>query len=315
VPFIKTWAALCLGEWHERLVKILFPFGYISFLGITFAFLKIMTNRAWAALGIAILITSNMFLIHATISYQDFFMMYYTCSAIMFLLLWLKSGCRGFLLTASFFTGAGSFVKLEGSAYVLIIFVLFLVLDLTLKGATRREKWLNAVFFTLPSFALMLSYHAYKFFILALDLEGTETAKTAVTFELSHLERVPKIIYAFLENMFLLGSWGVAYMLLALSLVIYAFKKKSTEQNLLLLALGLFFTLYFFVALCTASYEWLAGKVRMAGLARILLHFYPLVPLFVILTSYDPFLIPLSKKKPVSFTPVDKKPNKKKHRR
>jgi len=117
-PLAETWVAINLEYWDEQFIKIIFPFAFLSYLIINYTFLKLYTNRIWALLGCAILLSSNLFIHHATISYRDFLLMYYNCTTIILLLLWQRTALNAFLILSAIFAGLTTFVKLEGTAFL-----------------------------------------------------------------------------------------------------------------------------------------------------------------------------------------------------
>ena len=77
VPFSMTWVSFCLGVWDDQMVKIIFPLIFLCFVVIYFEFLKLLTNVRWALLGTVLLASSNLLTYHASIVYQDIFVMFY----------------------------------------------------------------------------------------------------------------------------------------------------------------------------------------------------------------------------------------------
>ncbi len=285
VPFLETWVAINLGHWDDQLIKIIFPYAFISFLGIFYSFLKIYTNRLWALIGSSILLSSNLFVYHATISYRDFFLMYYNCSTIILLLLWDKTKSPSILLLSSLFAGFATFTKLEGTAFLPILLLFFLLIILR-QNYPIKKKIKQIIIFTIPATSICLSYHIYK-----ITHNVIKSDKTVFDFTLSKLLLFPHIIIVFLRNMFLSSNWSIVWIVFFISLLrlkenIY---NKKTALSIIFVIL-LFFTEYALVALFTANYVWIAGDLNMMGLSRLLLHFYPLSVLTIILLAGSPYI-------------------------
>ncbi len=285
VPFLETWVAINLGHWDDQLIKIIFPCAFISFLGIFYSFLRVYINKFWALIGSAILLSSNFFIYHATISYRDFFLMYYNCSTIMLLLLWNKTKIQPLLFLSSLFAGFATFTKLEGTAFLPILFLLFLIITLK-QNYPIKNKIKQIVIFTIPATSICLNYHIYK-----ITHNVVKSDKTVLEFNLSKLLLSPHIIAVFLRNMFLSSNWSIVWIIFFISLLRLKeniYNKKTTL--FIILATLLFFAEYILVALFTTNYVWIAGDLNMMGLSRLLLHFYPLSVLTIIFLTGSPYI-------------------------
>lgn len=286
-PFAQTWIALNLGEWSDLWIKIIFPAAFLSYLVIHYQFLAFNTSRTWALLGCAILLSSNLFTYHATIAYRDFFLMYYNCGAIILLLFWNRTQQSAFMILASFFAGLAAFTKLEGTAFLAIYLILFLIINLSKKSFNLKQKLTDTVKFLVPGFGIGLGFQAYKIFNNVLKEGSGIVDKTGFDFSLEKLRLIPEIIQAFSNDLFFSGNWSMVWLLALLSLRHLPHKKKNREAGLILVALFLFFSLYTTVALLTVNYTWIAGELKSTTLSRLILHFYPLSVLLIILLNHE----------------------------
>ncbi len=282
VPLLQTWVTLNLEQWSDQLIKIIFPCAFLSYLCIQYYFLRFFTNKVWAILGCTILLSSNFFIYHATISYRDFFLMYYNCSTIMFLLLWSAHKEKSFyLLMASFFAGFASITKLEGTAFMMIYFFLFLLINFYFKGSYVKNRWINMIRFIVPVITIWIPFHIFK-----LVTGVVNSDKTQLEFSVEKILLIPQIILGFANNLFLSGNWNIVWWVMLISLIHWGRKRKNIEVKLISLSIILFFALYAAVALMTANYTWIAGENRITGLSRLILHFYPLSVLLIVLLNY-----------------------------
>jgi len=282
-PFSLTWLALNLGFWDDQLVKIIFPFIFLSYLTIHYSFLKSLTSDKWALGGIALLLSSNFFTYHATIAYRDFYMLYYNCTTIILLILWGKLKNDNLLLLAALFSGFTTFTKLEGTGYLFIHTFLTCFILWNDSNNTLRKKWKKFLKFIIPSYSICLLYHFYKSTIALEKLSG----RTKFVFTLEHLNRIPIILKEFSGNLFFTGNWNLIWLILIFSLLSHTKKIKTrTETRLLLLTLLMFFSLYFSIALFTSSFISIAGAESPTVLSRVFLHFFPLAPLLIITLNY-----------------------------
>jgi len=281
VPFIESWIAFNLGFWDNILIKIIFPCAFLSYLTIHYKFLADFTNKTWALLGCVILLSSNFFIYHATISYRDFFMMYFNCITIMLLIYWSQRKENSFLILAALFAGFATFTKLEGTGYLLIHTLLVIVILWNNKEMTLSNKFKKFLLFVIPSYLLCLPFHIYKFATGIAGMAGRMNLE--VTQE--NIARLPTLINDFASNLFWSGNWNIIWFLLLISLLCN-YKKLWHSPNIKLLTFPLlmFFVVYLFILTLTPT------KISNPGLlSRIILHFFPLSVLIIILLNYSNF--------------------------
>lgn len=284
-PLAETWIAINIGRWSDQYIKIIFPFTFLSFVIVQYKFLKNYVTTTWALLGCVLFVSSNLAFYHATISYRDLFLMYYNCITIMLLILWSTNKKTSFLLTASFFAGFASFTKLEGSAFILIYLILF-VLICCLNRYSFKETLKNSMTLSIPALTICLSFHIYKFFTNNLIDGIADCNKTGLVLNFEQLLKFPKVIYAFYLNMFLSGNWNIVWLIACISLLLWDYKKRNREAVLVLVSIFLFLGLYSVMALFTSNYNWIAGPKRITTLSRLILHFYPLAPILIVLINH-----------------------------
>ncbi len=284
--FTEAWVAFNLGHWDDQLIKIIFPCAFFCFLLIFYSFISSFTNPVWALAGCSLLLSANIFIYHATIAYRDFFLMYYHCLAIMLLIWWNKHQERGLLLTSALLAGFASFVKLEGTSYLVLYLILFFIILQSHKLKTLTDKIKDILLFTIPSVGICFVFHLYKI-IHHITKEGTGAVdKTGFDFSLEKLKLIPTILRSFWNNLFLLENWNLVWAMAALCLFIYKRRQKKFETNLLLISIIFFFILYSALALFTTNYLWIAGLQQHTTLPRLILHFYPLSVLFIIFVNF-----------------------------
>lgn len=286
-PLLQTWTALVLNRWHDQWIKFIFPLAALSYTALHYLFLRYFTSRPWALFGCVLLLSSNLFMIHATISYRDLILMTHNITTYLLLILWFKERQGGFLILAGLFAGFTTFTKLEGSAYYLIQGAVFLLMLLTQQNSSLKSKGLNAIQFGLPSLIIAGGYHLYKIQQhMTKDGSGLDD-KLLFEFSLEKITTMGKFFSSFANNMFLSGNWHLLWAVLILSLLQLGHKEKRNHYAIrfLLVALSLFFGFYFVLTLLTNNYYWIVGPGRLAGLSRILFHTFPFVPLLIVLLN------------------------------
>lgn len=278
IPFVQAWIALNLNEWDDILLKIIFPLTFTAYSAVHYAYLKSVTNKAWALGGLCLLYSSNFFVHHATIAYRDFSMMYYNCTTIILLTLWERKRNPALLLLASLFAGFTTFVKLEGTGYLVIYTVLLVLILAQEKTLPIHARLKDFFIFILPSYGICLLYHSYKFFVKIAALAG----RTNPVLTPEQLFRIPVILREFTVNLFLSGNWNLIWFMLLLSLIKnYRDIGKHSHIKLMLLTLSMFFGIYLIIPMTTST---LIDHPTL--LSRVLLHFFPLAPILIILTNF-----------------------------
>ena len=253
-------------------------------------FLKYHTKPSWALLGCAILLSSNLFLWHSHISYRDFTLMFFNCSTIILILIYNQIKESKILLLAGLFAGFASFTKLEGTAFLIIYFILLTIIFIKEK-IPLITKFTKSLYFSIPSITIAGSYHIYKIINKA-TIDGTgANDKTKIDFNLDKLKSIPEILSSFTEELLISGNWGVVWGACLISLIFLLNKsvKKNETTIYILISILLFIGLYSSISLLTANYDWISGHLRSAGLPRLCLHFFPLSSLFLIIINYNIF--------------------------
>lgn len=278
-PLVCVWISLCLGWWEEQYVKILFPLIFLAFMTIYYGVLRYWVSRAWAVLGLMFLFSSNIWVYHATLSYRDLFLAYYTCTAVLLLVLWFEKKHIPFLLLAGIMTGLGTFTKLEGVLYMVVLLALTgcLVGVDTTCGLARKLK--TYLFFGVPCTGIFLLYYVYKM------SHGISTVDYIDPQYLDSLTKFKRSLSRFSEVVFLTANWNIFWGWLIVSLLfnvrIVAFHKNI---QILLSAVFLFLAAHFTLSLLLGISSNMLAPVTMP---RLILHFFPLVPLLIILINSE----------------------------
>lgn len=268
-PMILTWMTLNLGEWNDQLIKIIFPLTFMMFVLVFYAFLNQVTDPQKSLLGVVLLFSSNFIVFHATISYRDIFMMYYICTAIFLLIRWRSRKSLPSLILASLFAGIGSFMKLEGAAYLLIIAVVFAYILMRESGESFRGKCCAFLKFLAPAVGLWGIYYFYK---MIMGYPPGEYVRLNI---MNIFTRTMPALGAFAGVLFFTANWNIAWHLLIIVLAVNLYKIK-TDMNLqiLLLALACFLGLHFAVGVLSDQ----GGHVISPDtLSRLCIHFFPIV--------------------------------------
>src|SRR3989338_1048505 len=278
LSFLHTWINLNLGAWDDVMVKIILPLTLAAYAIVHYSYLKALTDSPWALGGLCLLLSSNFLVYHATIAYNDLSMMYYNCTSIILLLWCGRQGNDSWLILASLFSGLTTFIKLEGTEYLLIHTILCLIILSRNTTYNFQEKFFKFLKFVVPSYSVCLLYNLYKLSVGVWETEGRIPSIPS----LQSLNRLPSILKAFGHSLFMGGNWNLLWAILIISLASYIKRaRRERDVNLLWTALVLFIGLYIvFFTFTSASVSY------PNTLPRVVLHFFPLCPLLIILLNH-----------------------------
>lgn len=273
------WVALNMGEWNEYAVKIVFPLTFCAFLVMSYYFLRIHAGVRLALTGVALTAASNLLTYHATIEYSDLSLLYYMCGALILVMFWHRTQDNGYLILASLFAGLGTFTKLEGFSYLLILIAVVLAVALYSRG------WSFAVLksfmiFSAPAMAIYLHFFFYKI-IKGVPIIG----RLMYDFSAANLTRAGAIFTAIINELFFSNNWNLVWFLLIVTLL-QPHRRILRFENLLLAAVIVCVLMFYTVlSFFTSNYMWLAGEQKFISLSRVLMPLYPIAVWLIVLLN------------------------------
>jgi len=274
-PLIMTWLTLNIGAWNETLMKTVFPLAFIGFIVIFYSFVKEMSTSRKALLGVFLIFASNFAVFHATISYRDIFMMYYFCSAVFCVVFWRRTTSACWLILAGFLCGFGAFMKLEGTAYILITAVLVVLPILWDKKSSVEVKINDGFSFLLPAVGLWGIYAVYKWIV------GFPLQEYVEIDFINAYSRWPKAVGSFVDVMFFTANAHITWFVLlyVLAIQVNTLRKDAGLQTLLG-ALLLFGGLHFSLGVISGKGDHI---LSIYTLSRLILHAYPLAVALIVI--------------------------------
>lgn len=285
--FMQVWASLCLGDWNDLFINVLFPFYLIFFLIFFFYFITQYTSSIWALFGLALIVSSNLLVHHASIAYRDITLMYYINVSLLLLLLSRKDGCRRKLFLSGLMAGIATSVKLDATGYVFVLTLIMSVIFLANKSTGMKQKLTDFLAFTIPCYSILLFFNIYK--MLAVEPRAPRTIGEKLSFDLYSVKfnfgfeiitRFKTVLLRIMDNLFLSGNWGIVWLIFLISLTNIWKKKGSFEVKILVLALIAFFGLQIAGYTFTQYYYWIADT--HTSLSRHLLSHFPVVVALII---------------------------------
>jgi len=208
VPMVKTWLALFYGDWHEGLINSIHILWYLATAVLVFFFLRRSAGFLWALIGIYLLTSLPLYLIHGSNAYADVFMSLHIL--IPLLLLHLASSQKdpsrrlAALKLSAFFTGLLVFTKNEALLLylppILLCAATAILTDVYQKCLSRRQS-ICILFYYLGFLTLtLLPWLTFKYLH---DLPfGNAKAISGL-----NIGWQPGVPYALWINTFFEGNW------------------------------------------------------------------------------------------------------------
>jgi hypothetical protein len=208
---------------------------------------------------------------------MDIFVMSYACISIILLLLWDRLRSPGLLWVAGFLGGFAAFSKVEGSLYLGIIYLISFIL-LSKPFTSIKVFTANSLKFITPSLTIFAYVQAFR---VINNIHFNKRAK--VFFDVNLMENFNNFIGKLFISVFLSGDWNILFLIFMISFFYLSKSKHQKHLKLILLTIGLFTSLLTGLATLTGSSIWLGGIEWYQVLPRLLLHFFPFIPLFIVL--------------------------------
>ncbi|MBN3037967.1 MAG: glycosyltransferase family 39 protein [Candidatus Omnitrophica bacterium] len=282
IPLLECWLYNAMGIFDDRLVKIIFPLFYTSFIVVFYFFLRRFSERIYGLLGVYLLSTMPFLTFHSTISYSDMPLMTYNILSIMALVLWIESKENPYLILGGIAAGLAAFTKLEGTAYMFILIALLFLYILKTKLFDKNKPSFSIMSFCaflVPACVIGLPYTIYK------KAMGIANERLPIDFSVESLKRIPDIIRHFNHSMFFVGNWNLIWFMLAVAILFNLKRLREQKIAFLLITLCAYLALYFSLFLLTKNYEFLSPGTL---LNRSFLQFIPLSVLIIIATFFKP---------------------------
>jgi len=291
ISFSVAWLSLALDRWNEQLAAGSVFWGYIlSFLGGSWFVLKRLgVSRFWSLMFIALIFSSNLFLAHLFGFYCDFPQAYYNFFVFACLVVWIHERCHAWLYLAAVFSGMGAFVKLEGILYSGIHCLTAFVM---LWRSSGPRSW-KRVAAKMGGFLGILSVWIVPF-LLYKKMVLPPPSVTEQNFNLSmiqisfSLEKLRMILWHLWTDIVFSGNWSLMGIIFPLTLCMIPRERyrQRPELGMILFSLGIFLIMIILGFSSTRFYyDVVASHDPMS---RILMHFFPLIPFFIVLVLSDP---------------------------
>lgn len=274
VPFEMFWVALNLGRWDDTLVNVVFPLMYFGFSVFQYVFMRDRYGALTALATVALTTSSAFYNYHASIAYQDFTFMVFNVVSQMFMIMCFRRQNLAVLTLAGLCAGLCICVKTEGIAYWALNAVLCLYLLKFMPKLSFKQRVRSWVIFLLPG---MIFYVLHAWFVSS---QGFILAEGRYAFRenIELLGRLGHIASNYVHAIFLSNNWTMLWAVLVVSLLFFGREVfKDFEARFYGLVILLTFAMFLTVDILThniVSHDTI--------LSRVMLHFYPVMPMLII---------------------------------
>ena len=274
IPIELFWAALNLGRWDDTLVNIVFPITYFCFSVFQYVFMRERYGVLAALAAVALTVSAAFYNYHASIAYQDFTFMVFNVASQMFMIMCFRWQNLEVLPLAGLCAGLGVCVKMEGAAYWSINAVLCLYLLKFMPKLSFKEKIRSWAVFLLPG---MIFYVFHAWFVSSQGFIQAE-GRYAFRENIELFERLGPIAKNYIHALFLYNNWTMLWAVLLASLLFFGREAfKDFEARFYVLVILLTFAMFLTVDILTHNIV-----SHDSILSRVLVHFYPVLPMLII---------------------------------
>ncbi|MBF0505064.1 MAG: hypothetical protein HQL14_08190 [Candidatus Omnitrophica bacterium] len=271
-----TWGMFGQGVWDDQYMHLIFALAFLAFTFIFFDVARVITSRLIAYIALLLLFSSNLLIIHSTLSYRDVFMMAHTSICLIGILLWGHKGNDRFIIFSAIFCALSLLTKLEGLPYF-PVYLLMILLTGVLYRKTFKNIFNALIRFLCISFIIYFPFQIFKFTVGAGD--GGWAAH--VVGREGPMMRFAMISERFYNELFLWGNWNILFwpMVMISSLILLVVYRKDKLGVLLLISILFFFSVYWLTFFCTGSFN--SIRADWCSISRYFMHFYPLAVLLI----------------------------------
>ncbi len=276
IPLFETWIFNVLGTWNDLLVKAIFPTFLLALVIIFYCSMRRICGRAFSLFSTYLLTTLPFLMYHSAASYMDFPLSFYFFSSFVFLLNFMRTKEKSFLVLSALLAGICAWTKNEGMILALVdllaAFAYFAYFD---KNDSKTRVFLSAIY-TAILLIFPLSWSIFKV-VFGVPSPKDQVLYFSKMFE--YADRIPVIITSYFQKAFFYGHWNIAWFAFSVVLTISLIKRRVSVENLfvigaIVLCMGGYGVEYYL----SKSYEYLLIGTT---LNRNFLTFMPLVIYYI----------------------------------
>ena len=264
----ETCGYIFLGQFHDGLIKIIFPLYYLSILMFTFGFFRRFFSRENSLLFLFFLATVPQFVEFATNGYAEILVSFYFTVSAFYIILWMTTKKPEALIVSAVCCALMLWTKTEGLMLICANIALVIVYGILEKSSHWRTLLKYIAFCSLLLMLYWVVIHA-----MGVNVHGMFKAQKNPPHLWEYLSRTGPILYEYQMHIFGPKKWNLIW-ILWIGLVIFRLKRSwEVGVRYVTMLLGTVFLGYFIVFMMADSYEWVLEKTA----SRFILHFLPLL--------------------------------------
>jgi hypothetical protein len=231
LPLTESWIYLWLGYPDQQMVKIIFPFFFVSALAMFFVVNS--DNRRSMFVSLGLLMTTPLVWIgagSATLGYADFPLAVFYLAAIVYLLEYRRTGEFKVLRLSGLLLAAGCWLKREGMVLWAVAMLLMVVSMLDKNewraggGKTILRDLFRMIQVAIPGLAVLVLWH-YFLFIKHVHTNEDFLPVTFASLQTNY-HRIPAICGSLLHEFLRVRHWGVFWLLSLIAGIWCAVKRR-----------------------------------------------------------------------------------------
>ncbi|MBF0595531.1 MAG: glycosyltransferase family 39 protein [Candidatus Omnitrophica bacterium] len=276
-----AWTMFGQGLWDDQYIHLIFAFSFLAFTFIFYDIARQFTSKVAGLFSLFLLYSSNLLIIHATLSYRDVLMMAHTSLCVFGILLWGGKGKDGLISFSAVFAGLSLLTKLEGLPYY-PVYLIMLIMSGVFYSKTAKDIFKSLGQFIFISGIVYLPFQIYKVVVSAGD---NGWVNNPVLGNEGVILRFCFVIQRFFNELFLSGNWNIFFWPLAVIsvMILLIVHRKDPLGKLFFMSIILFFGVYLTTYVFTGVYR---GVKTPYTISRYFLHFFPLVILMISRVGY-----------------------------
>jgi hypothetical protein len=286
---VITWEAFNIGQWHEGWAQVTVSLNCLAFIVIIYNCMKFWTNTLASLLTTALMLSSLFFVLHASIVYGDFTVMFYTIVALLLMGRGIYGRSLSFIILGGLMSAFAASVKLEGIGYWMLGVIILCRFIFDREFFNFRFVSMALAGFISPFIMVETNFDLFKAHYKIIEIwdKGHYFIFPAQQFT----ARILKMVQALSDNLFLSGNWNILWFFLIIMALINWKQKKPFAVKFFSFALIMFFVNYFMAVEFTRTAIYIANPENLDSLSRLLLHFFPLCPVLIGLLMHNFFKI------------------------
>jgi hypothetical protein len=282
IPLFKAWVGLCLGGWSEGAVNLITFFYFLAIPFIAYANFRSRLSPPWALAMSYVILSVPLLTFHSLFAHVDIIMALVFFASVAYLLRWIETGEKAYLVVSALMIAQGIFVKDEG----LILLATGVLPPMALYLFSARKKTPGVfksglVFLSVVSI-WMIPWNLVKIaYAIPITLPGES------------FEYHPAVFYWIGHYLFVSGNFNILFPVALLTIALGWRKIISSPMRYVALALGGVYLTIFYLFVFT-TYAWHTGT----NFNRAVLETAPLL-IFLLSMVWSDFIRPSGNNNPL----------------